>query len=99
MKDGPLKDAIRQVVTKAVADSNTIGDIWALFEAATLAKGAGAVQRRECKRAFYSGAAAALELFTQIGEPGFEEDAGIRRLEAIARELAQFGEDIQHGRA
>ena len=39
------------------------------------------------------------ELFTQIGEPGFEEDAGVRRVEAISVVLAQFGEDIQAGRA
>jgi hypothetical protein len=78
MRDGPLKDAIRKVVAEAVASSNTIGDIWAIFEAATLAAGAGAVQRQECRRAFYSGAAAALELFIAIGDPGFEEDAGAR---------------------
>jgi hypothetical protein len=99
MKDGPLKDAIRQVVTQAVGASNTIGDIWALFEAATLAKGAGPTQRQECRRAFYSGAAAAFELFWQIGEPGFEEDAGMRRLEAIQAELARFADDIKEGRA
>lgn len=57
------------------------------------------MQRQECRRAFYSGAAAALELFIQIGDPGFEEDAGILRLEAIQRELQQFGEDIKEGRA
>lgn len=99
MKDGPLKDAIGKIVNEAVASSNTIGDIWALFEATTLAKHAGPVQRQECKRAFYSGAAAALELFMQIGDPGFEEEAGVQRLEAIQRELHQFGEDIKDGRA
>jgi len=99
MQDGPLKDAIRQLVTAAVASSNTVGDIWAIFEAGTLANGAAAVQRQECKRAFYSGAAAMLELFRQVGEPGFEEDAGVRRLEAIAAELSRFGEDMKDGRA
>jgi len=99
MKDGPLKDAIRKVVGEAVAASTNIADIWSLYEAATLAKGAGPTQRKECKRAFFSGAAAALELFMQIGDPGFEEDAGIRRMEAISRELERFGRDIAEGRA
>ncbi len=99
MKDGPVKDAIRKAVSTAVANANTIADIWGLYEVATLAKEAGPIQRQECKRAFYSGAAAAFELFWQIGDSGFEEDAGIRRLENIRRELAQFGEDIKDGRA
>lgn len=99
MNDGPLKDAIRTIVRQRVASSSTLGEIWALFEAATFAKGAGPVQRRECKRAFYSGAAAMLEMFSQIGEPGFEEDAGVRRLEAISRELERFGDAISEGRA
>ena len=99
MKDGPIKDSIRKVVGEAVRGSNSIGDIWAIFEAATMAKGAGPIQRQECKRAFYSGAAAAFELFEQIAEPGFEEDAGIRRLEAMKQELYRFGEAIKDGRA
>jgi hypothetical protein len=40
-----------------------------------------------------------LELFMQTSEPGFEEDAGVRHLEAIQRELHRFGEDIKEGRA
>ncbi|OFW05681.1 MAG: hypothetical protein A3H96_11515 [Acidobacteria bacterium RIFCSPLOWO2_02_FULL_67_36] len=91
--------AVRKVVSEAVRASSTVADIWSLFEAMALPKDAGVVQRQECRRAFYGGAAAMLELFTQIGEPGFEEDAGVRRVEAISVVLAQFGEDIQAGRA
>lgn len=95
----PVRDAIRKVVTDKVASANTIGEIWALFEAATLVAGTDARQRRDAKRAFYSGAAAAFELYRQTGDPGFEEDAGVKRLQAINRELVQFAEDIAKGRA
>jgi hypothetical protein len=99
MKNGPHNDAIRKVVTDVVAHSTTIADIWTLFEAATLVAGADQVERQRYRRAFYSGAAASFELFRQIGEPGFEEADGVRRLETMQRELAQFAEDVKRGRA
>lgn len=99
MKDGSLKEGLRKVVTDAVANSNTIADIWTLFEAATLVAGADQIERQRYRRAFYSGAAASFELFRQIGEPGFEEADGVRRLETMQRELAQFAEDVKRGRA
>ena len=97
MKDA-LKRAIQKVVTEAVGNANTIGDVWAIYDAATLAKDAGPVQRQECRRAFYAGAAAALELFIQIADPGFEEDAGVARLEAMQRELVRFAGGLETGR-
>jgi len=75
-------------ITPLVKGANSIADIWHLYYASHLvAIKAGPVQIQKCRRAFYSGAAAAFELFEQIGDPGFEEDAGIVRLEAMKREL------------
>lgn len=79
---------------------STLAEIWVRFEQTVLDPiGAGDVQRQEVRRAFYSGAAALLELVLDIGEPGFEEDAGVNRLAKLEAEIAQFSDDLAQGRA
>jgi hypothetical protein len=90
---------VRTVVTGAVAASHTLEDFWRLFSAAAFQPGTPAIQRREMRRAFFAGASVMLETFRRIGEPGFEEEAGVKRLHALADELDRFAQDLKHGRA
>lgn len=61
--------------------------------------GAPAVQIAECKRAFFGGAAAAMQLYCEIGEPHISEDAGVARLEGMLTELTAFKVAVVDGRA
>jgi len=89
-----VKAAIEKLVDAGLANATTVADMWALFEAVTMPTAAGAVQRRECRRAFYAGAAALLQLVMQMAGTGIEEEASIRRLTALEVELREFGKGL-----
>ncbi len=67
----------------------SIGEAWANYLANVLEPaGAGDVQREECKRAFYAGAAAMFGAMLAAAE--LEEDPAAARLEALDRELEDY---------
>lgn len=73
----------------------TIADQWASYERAVLPKDASAIQRRECKRAFYAGAQAVLGM--QFDIANLSEDAGVACLDGLLAEGEQFCRDVLAG--
>lgn len=68
----------------------TVQEQWESYRDSVIPKNASAIQVQECRRAFYAGAYASLDLFTSIGEPGISEDAGIALIEGLRSELEDF---------
>lgn len=77
----------------------TIQHAWESFAAAVLSPDAGAVQRREMRRAFYAGAHATLTVMRGLGEPEVSEDAGVAVLESLSQESQAFAVAVTQGRA
>jgi hypothetical protein len=75
----------------------TIFDAWKSFEAEIIPSVAGAVQREECRRAFYAGAAVTFTLV--IAATGPEDETECERLlEKLDDELKAFGVEMAtHG--
>jgi hypothetical protein len=67
----------------------TIGELWASYQAEVVPAAAPAVQREECKRAFYAGAQG---MFSVVLEATVAEDEDVceARLEALVREMQDF---------
>jgi type III secretory pathway component EscV len=86
---------IAAILQRQIAEATSIRDIWMLYEAAILP---AAADSDACRRSFYTGAAAALDLFFRVAAPDVDEDAGIDRIEAIRLELADFSADLKGGR-
>ena len=62
--------------------------------------GAGAVQRQECRRAFYAGA---IHLFSGLME-GLDDDheptpADLARMDRLKAEIVRYAADLKSGRA
>lgn len=78
-----------------------LGEIWTQYEKSLLdPANAGAVQRRETRRAFYAGAQALLGLLMTELTPGIEPtDDDLKRLDSINDELKRFALDISEGKA
>ena len=58
---------------------------------------AGEVQRREVRRAFYSGVMAALSACRRVAEPDVSEEAGAAHLESWWREAGEFLKNVGRG--
>lgn len=78
--------------------SGRVAAIWASFAERVLPMRAGSVQKRETKRSFYAGAAAMLEIVSNLSAELSEEDA-CRELAAVEAELLDFMADVERGRA
>jgi hypothetical protein len=65
-----------------------IGESWADYLAKVVPADASAVQREECKRAFYAGAAAMFGAMLEAAE--LDEDPAAASVEALDRELSDF---------
>lgn len=77
---------------------NTIGDIWQSYSDNVLPADAGDVQIRECKLAFYAGAASMMEIMTAIGDSeGLSVDIGAGILQGLADELYDFADRLNVG--
>jgi len=78
----------------------TIAQQWIGFEKAVMPATAGSLQRNEMRRAFYAGFAAALAAGLDMAdESGENDDIGATMWQRLHEECAQFGRDIQAGRA
>lgn len=80
--------------------ANTIQSIWTTYDLAVIADTAGTVQRRECRRAFFAGAAALRKVLLEgvsKGEETTEEDESL--LESIDQELQVFQDNMLKGKA
>ncbi len=69
--------------------------LWRSYQATVLG-GAGPVQVRECRRAFYAGAAA---FSAAIAQPGPDPVRNVDRLSLMLDELAEFPRAVEEGRA
>ncbi len=79
----------------------TIAQRWAEFEAAILDPiGAGDLQRKETRRAFYAGFQASLTAGIEMAEEsGDDDEAGVLMIAALHEECLQFSGEIAMGRA
>jgi len=89
---------IATIARAQIAEATTIREVWLIYAAAMLPREAPPVDRAECRRAFYTGAAAALGLFfsfADLGPDGDRDDAAITaKIEALRRELVTFAADL-----
>lgn len=80
----------------------TIKEEWESFETALL-QDAGDIQRQEMRRAFYAGAQSFFSILTssvsQTENPDEVTEEDMNLLDALAKELEQFGKDVEEGRA
>lgn len=72
----------------------TVYQQWQSYERQIVPKGADAVQREECRRAFYAGAAAMFGLVMAATEPTNEDECEAR-LTALDTELGAFTKDMR----
>jgi hypothetical protein len=84
-----------------MASSRSFGDEWLAFSSVVYAPPVGAVQREECRRAFYAGGYSLLHLIMAMLDPGQEPTPrDIEKMTALERELeAHFDELRELGRA
>lgn len=85
---------IATIARAQIAEATTIREVWLIYAAAMLPREAPPVDRAECRRAFYTGAAAALGLFFSAAEDEDDVAAGADRLDALRRELVTFAVDL-----
>jgi hypothetical protein len=67
---------------------------WKQYEREVIPKEAPTVQREECRRAFYGGVAAGLELMIKATEHP-DEDECVRQLEALTNEIQTVTKDLR----
>lgn len=72
----------------------TILSDWQSFEREVVPVNAPVIQREECRRAFYAGAAACFTLTLEATFPT-DEDQCERNLQAIEAEIRQFPSDLR----
>jgi len=78
----------------------TVRALWESFMHAAYPKQKiSAIQRRECRRAFYGACAATLSMMREIADEAATEDEGAAALEMIDNELRQFVADMLRGKA
>jgi hypothetical protein len=78
----------------------TLAAGWTSFEQSVFSPEIGPVQRREMRRAFYSGAEELFSTIMAMLEPGEDAtDADLTRMSDLHDELERFKEDLQGGRA
>ncbi len=66
--------------------------IWHSFEAACMSPDAGTMQRREMRRAFYSGFWAMLNMGVAMADADLPDDDGAAELARLAKECERFAE-------
>lgn len=88
-------------MSSVIGAGSAIGEAFDSYRSDVIPTDASPTQIRECRRAFYAGACAALcELMRiECGPPGDtiseeEQLAGARRVERLRLELKAFGEDL-----
>lgn len=74
--------------------AKTLLSEWQSFERVVVPAGASAIQREECRRAFYAGAVCLRKLIDDAVEP-LSEDENQRRLQALDDELNAFPKDLR----
>jgi hypothetical protein len=77
----------------------TIAAEWREYNTTVLPSDAGAVQRRETRRAFYAGAHCMLTLIARITEATPDENTGGMMIEALNQELQRFNRAVLEGHA
>lgn len=77
----------------------TLAAEWASLERAIFDRNTPKLQREEMRKAFYAGARSFYLLLMEGLDPGDDvTDADLGRLEALSRELDEFGEALQRVR-
>jgi hypothetical protein len=76
------------------ADEKTLFDEWRSFETDIIPKGAPAVQREECRRAFYAGAVCMFGLMLAATVPEDEDECELR-IQRIHDELNAYPQDLR----
>lgn len=80
--------------------SDHLGAAWREYRTWAIPLEAPAVQATVCRRAFYGGATALLEILLRILSPGVEPTpADLRTMDEIAAELADFARAVREERA
>jgi hypothetical protein len=96
----PPPPPVRPAVRAGGKPVYTLAAGWTSFEQNVFSPGIGPVQRREMRRAFYSGAAELFSTIMAMLEPGEDAtDADLTRMNDLHDELERFKEDLQGGRA
>jgi hypothetical protein len=77
-----------------------LGEQWRDYRARVIPVQAPTIQARECRRAFYAGAASMLQVIMVGLEPGLEptkED--LAKMDELMAELDRFADALKEGRA
>lgn len=77
----------------------TVRDAWDSYKAQAMPPDAHPVQIQECRRAFYAGFWAMLNINVGVGDDAVTEAQGVFVLESVIRECRAFQRDVQSGRA
>lgn len=78
----------------------TVAELWQSYVDDVLPKNAGAVQRRETRRAFYAGAGAILgAVVSGLSEDPEPTNEDVRALDTLHEELHAFARDVAAGKA
>ena len=94
-----LRDAITAFLRQQDDRTNLIELLWRLFAGAVKIP-PGGTQWIESRRCFFAGALTLFEAVMMILEPGAEPiEQDLARMDALAKELERFREDLQGGRA
>jgi hypothetical protein len=81
-----------------VRDGATINDAWVGFDSAVIAEDAPPVRRQECRRSFYAGAWAALQLLMAAAGEDVPDEQGAALLNGWLAECEAFAADVKAGR-
>ena len=77
----------------------TVRDAWESYRRDVMPADAGPDQIRECRRAFYMGFWAMLNINIGIGDDSVTEEMGVFVLENLVNECKRFNHDVVAGRA
>jgi hypothetical protein len=88
---------IERILDEQIESATTVEGIWLLYQVSAIPRAAGDVQVSECRRAFYAGAAALLELVVRSWNPEVPDVVGELMIEQLRVELAHFARDLQAG--
>lgn len=78
---------------------STLGGEWEIFRKDVIPPGAPPIQLVECRRAFYAGAHAALQLMATVGDSGVSEETGAAYVESLMQECRGFAMAVKRGEA
>lgn len=97
-----MNEEMRKEVERITVDWANRGKVvqggWLAYEFLTGIRNMSEVQRRECRRAFFSGAQHLFASILTILEPGAEPtQADLGRMDKINAELEEFMEELKRG--